>query len=597
MENSIVFGGSFLSCNQGIPLAKLGNGNAAELNYNLPQSSCFSAKGYISVGIPNDYWRPELFQKPQSNFFFHVKDLTQGEIRNIVYNGGKVFPGNPWSILSIVSQKQVEEIRVSRPNRIGIGKDYVEEANPVDSSFNFSNSAGGGLSSGDLISQIQAGLQPIKAFSMYGRPIVKFMREPVTPKPKLVISLEYRVCSFLGDYGAGKTVKTFSLLPGEKTEIAIKTYKHTETTRTRSENVLDSFSESSTQELEQMVQLESSSNGGQDITDTVTNGVSESETGGHEIGGGLTISGEIKGIEIGLNGNASTSGGATTTNTSGNSHTVNSYSSEMVSNLESAMDKQVSISTAVREISINTEVSESIKEGTETSTVRKLENINYSRVLNFVFRQLLQEYLTITYLENVRFVYTNGYQETKVVTGLEGLPGLLASLFQSSTQANAVLDAIMAHLCNISDYEGVMHSFVEHISEQIESCCGSGSFSQVREYCRKRKGLAQTWNGITVPGIIVSTKRRILPTDSVICEALLGQGEALDCYNQKLQDAATIKAQLENRRIELENAKIEQAIRILDLIDDPQLKAEMYKKVFSDCCDVPQSGCGCQSNI
>ncbi len=69
---------------------------------------------------------------------------------------------------------------------------------------------------------------------------------------------------------------------------------------------------------------------------------------------------------------------------------------------------------------------------------------------------------------------------------------------------------------------------------------------------------------------------------------ILGQGEALDCYNMQLQDASVIAAKNEN-------ARIEQAMAIIDSITDPLDKAKMYKKIFGDCCDVPQScgGCGC----
>jgi hypothetical protein len=49
-------------------------------------------------------------------------------------------------------------------------------------------------------------------------------------------------------------LKTFSLLPGEKHVINIKTYKQQESVRRKAENVLDSFSESSSRELEKMMQ-------------------------------------------------------------------------------------------------------------------------------------------------------------------------------------------------------------------------------------------------------------------------------------------------------------------------------------------------------
>lgn len=90
-------------------------------------------------------------------------------------------------------------------------------------------------------------------------------------------------------------------------------------------------------------------------------------------------------------------------------------------------------------------------------------------------------------------------------------------------------------------------------------------------------------------GIILDVSHRILRTPSLVVDALLGQGESLDCYNQKLQEADALKS-------ELESQKLEQAMRIIDEIEDPMERAKLYKKVFTECCDVPQSGCDCRSH-
>jgi hypothetical protein len=75
-------------------------------------------------------------------------------------------------------------------------------------------------------------------------------------------------------------------------------------------------------------------------------------------------------------------------------------------------------------------------------------------------------------------------------------------------------------------------------------------------------------------------------TDSVVVDSLLGQGEALDCYNQKLQDIAVEKAQLDN------DAETQRQELMQTLIgNDPTVAADKYKKVFGPCCDTPQSCC------
>lgn len=80
------------------------------------------------------------------------------------------------------------------------------------------------------------------------------------------------------------------------------------------------------------------------------------------------------------------------------------------------------------------------------------------------------------------------------------------------------------------------------------------------------------------------SNKRTIRINAVFVDALLRQGEALDCYNMKLQNEATITANLENN-------KIQQAIEIINSIEDPIQKATLYKKVYGDCCDVPQSCC------
>jgi len=44
---------------------------------------------------------------------------------------------------------------------------------------------------------------------------------------------------------------------------------------------------------------------------------------------------------------------------------------------------------------------------------------------------------------------------------------------------------------------------------------------------------------------------------------------------------------------------MELPLDIIENIPDPIERAKLYKKVFTDCCDVPQSGgcgCGCNDN-
>ena len=49
------------------------------------------------------------------------------------------------------------------------------------------------------------------------------------PHPAFFLVEVYGISSFLGDYGLGRTVKTFTLLPGETTTMSLRTWKATKT--------------------------------------------------------------------------------------------------------------------------------------------------------------------------------------------------------------------------------------------------------------------------------------------------------------------------------------------------------------------------------
>lgn len=590
------------ACSGFPPLVELGKGDAAKLDYNLPQSSCFEAKGYLTIEVPRSYWKEVHLKKPAENFFNEVQQIPRPQLDAVVAQARWGLKKSAFTVAGLQLHKRehpAQSDEAAKTNKEGFesdtggGKDDLKDDFEFGGKDEIKDQYGNPVTHAQIIGMIDVGMQPVFAYNMYGNEYLEFQPEPKVPDPRLVICLEYRVCSFLGDYGAGATVKTFSLLPGEETEISIKTYQHKESVSKKAENVLDSFSESSTAELEKLLQSEVKDTQQKDTSTSTVDSETKEKNRNWTLGTSVSLSVPIKVLQLTGGYNASVGGGSTNTTFNSTTSALNESMQTMVSTLDRAMDKHVAQSSAVRNITINTELAETSKEGIETSTIRRLKNVNESRVLNFVFRQLLQAYNTITYLEDVRFIYSNGYAETKQVVRLDELPQLLKSLFKTQAQADTIRDAIMGHLCNLVDYEGTKHSFVERVDEQIDNCCGSGNFSLRRAYCRKRKGISQTWEGITVPGIIMGVKQRVIRTDSVITEALIGHGEALDCYNIKLSEAAVEKAQLENQRIRLENEKVQQAIRILDLIDDPKLKAELYKKVFTECCDVPQSGCGC----
>jgi hypothetical protein len=486
-----------------------------------------------------------------------------------------------------------------------------------------------GLTLDYIVKQMMKGLIPEVYQDVNGRVQIGFREKPSEVKPELMLIEEHKLCAYLADYGAGKVVKTFSLLPGEKTQITIKSFKdykssyrksslqsETDTTSTyysddekstssKSDTVLDSFSQSSIDSLQKQIENRSQ-------TDTSTSSSSNSSKA-TEKKVGAKLQYRSKKVD------ADASGSIATTNLDGT--TSNQMRNESVSTLNSAMESHVQESAKNREVEVNTttgserntkkggegsstsssslETSEEISrtDQDEVTTIRNIENINYSRVLNFVFRQMLQQYITITYLDNLRLVFSNGYKESIVQFKIADLDGFLTNYIIPAKRAE-VKKAILLHFCNVTDYLGVKQSFLEKIVEEYNDC-DSETPDETYTYYRKKFGITQTYTtgsfSFTVPGIILAVNDHMLKTDSVICDALLGQGEALDCYNNRLQNETANQAVLENERFTMETLRnnqkmlveidtINTGISIVSSIVDPIEKVAAFKKIFGECC-------------
>lgn len=628
------------SCIPKTPFVKLEeDGQASILNYNLPQETTYNAISYVGLNVPLSFFKPDQVAQttsPYWNAIDEVKELNVESIKEAIKTNNTLVQGNDVLTKNIAQQStalaavsnQTLTARVVAASKLtatavdaasvnastyAVKADGVVDARvasavatyaPVipTAQVNIKAAVKDEYVSDTLTAQkIAKGCMPVVVENFSRKPEVLYIDRPKQATPTISIILHLKMASYLGDYGAGQTVKTFSLLPGEKTTITIRTYQHDETKKAQAQNILDSYSESSADDLQNTVQKESQFTTGSTREETT------SKTGNWNAGGSIGLN--LGFLSIGGG------GGGGGTNTEGS--TLNSSLQTQVSNLVNSVSHHVSKSDSLRQIEVNTESSYTRITETEETIVRELENINKSRVLNFVFRQLLQEYFSITYLHDVSFVYYNGFPESQRTVKLAQLPAMLEEILVSDVEVNKVKNEIYTYLCNIFDYEGTATSFIEKIEESLGNCIDP-DFPPITNYhVRKRKDLSQSYRNKSVNGIILDVTHRIIRTPSLVTDALLGQGEALDCYNQKLQDAAVVSATLNNEAAEISNQYSEQqltisneqwetekdrltkAITLIESITDPIERAKMYKKVFTDCCDVPQSGgcgCGCNDN-
>lgn len=645
------------SCATAKPFVKLGDdSNAPVLNYNLPQNTCYRVNGFFPVPLADSVFDPAFSSLPANNPWDFASNLSLVEItatlrQNILHANApelllnhkllrkrkdliKLLPGEPTAILEgdgapetyVVSESQ---LRVARMGNEGASTAFSSRQRRRVNHATLINTIPAdriliaGFTLEFIAEQISNGFIPELYVTFGGKVLMRFLPKP-SPRPMITIIEHYKMCSYLGDYGAGKTLKTFSLLPGEKTTLTMRSFRdrtssYTKSSSTstneysstyfeddetsiaeRSEHVLDSFSQYSANQVQSAVEaLESTSDSAQ-----VQTGNQISNSGGGGVQGGINIFGLV---------NFQAGGG--TTNTTTTSSGSNSIRENHMSTLESALESSVTESGQYRDVEVNAttgnvsnqssggtaggsstmSVSQTeqmlVKAGEENLTVRHLQNINYSRVLNFVFRQMLQEYIVLTYLHDVSIQFSNGVPSQTRTVKLNQLPALIEEVIPNVSDQNDAFTAIMQQLCNVVNYQGTSIPFAEKTTQSLVDCVG-GTGPKVVEYWRKQAGLSDSYTSggltLSVDGIITSVSSHILRTDSVIVDALLGQGEALDCYNSRLQDAAALAAEQQNARYlqetTQEQAEHTEALNIIGQITDPIEKANAFKKMLGECC-------------
>lgn len=553
------------SCIPKEPFIKLEDGGKASiLNYNLPQATCYDATSFVKLEIDQSMFKASEHEVPINNFWDTQSIKTLDAIRVDLDTNISVIPRQ--HLLPDTGYLKQSSVAVLSSTTTVTNKDVVAEEAPMVRAYDAT------IEKDYMSVRIKQGYMPVPFRRFSGVLDVRYIAKPIAPKPELSIVLHFKICSYLGDYGAGQTIKTFSLLPDERTEISIKHYLRNESIKKQTQHILDSFSTDAADELQHTV----------DDERTQTTGSSDTSSSTKNFNGGISASLDLGIFKIGGNAGAGATNGSSFT----------SSLQDQIKHLDSSITKHVAKADTLRQIDINTESTDITISEYEETIKRSLYNPNKSRVLNFVYRQLLQEFFTITYLDNVTFSYTNGYQEHNKNCNLADLETMLSEVLVDSVAVQNEANKIYTYLCNIIDYTGTKQSFIELVNEDNGNCINPSMPHITNSYVRKRHTvdpvtgdlteLQNTYKGKTVNGIILSVKHRITRTSSLITDAVLGQGEALDCYNQKLQDAAA-------QKVHLDNIEQVQRVDIIENIEDPIQQAENYKKINGTCCSIPQT--------
>lgn len=521
------------------PMIKLDPGGKAPiLRYNIPESTSYSGRNFIELQFAAEYFDPAARQKPAEAKRLPVKNLDLPAIKAAVSTGMKG---------GFVDQRLFPNVVLSRGSlrlRDKSQTDVRADAGSIPVSPALNN-----LDPDEISIAMQAGKRLNIYRSMYGPLVHNYVPEPVEARPRLYLIETYQLSSFPGAFGVGRVVKSISLMPGEKTKISVKTFSKRESDEKSASSVLDSFTQESSDDFESSLQAEQSDKTSYNETFEYNAQADASASWGW---GKANVAGGVKGGS-------------------------NAAREEFAKSVSSALQKHSATASAKREVKVDSSYEVREQVGEETAIEREIENINLSRVLNLVFRQMNQEFYSLLHLVDVRVGFFNGFAESVVEAPISQLDGLLAKVVLPAKRAE-VRVAILNHLLAVKDYKDDTLAVTEEKQFGDE------------KYVRIRKDLVSSFvDPVTkeviasVPGVILSIQKTAMRTEGMIVEALLGEGEALDFYARQLQD-------LEVRKRAAETAKLVSESARADLINNFAKgkladEAKILRELLLPCCD------------
>lgn len=504
------------------PLIQLEPGGTAPvLRYDIPEPTSYEGKNFLALSFEEEVFLPIASEMPSSAAFRELQelpiDVLRSEIAKYVRTG-------------ISERAALREIPVptARPSarafRFDAGLSGVAPEAPVAHTAAMPDEPLDPPDDdliNDFHSDVLKGTRLVKGVLIDGTPTVDPVPVPTTPDPHLYLVESIRLTSFLGDYGAGRIVKTFSLLPGEKTKISVRTFLQRESTRKAASSVLDSLTEESAADLETSVTREQSDQSKSESTkEYYAEGEASAKWGW---------------------GSAKVKAGAKASS--------NAAREESVKDVASATEKHTARASAKRDVEVNTSYEETSKSEEELAIERQIENINLSRTLNFVFRQMNQKFVTMLHLTDVRIAFFNGDRGSRREVPISRLDDLLEEVVQEDKRA-MVRAVILEQLSAVRAYDGTAVNVVREVN-----LSPTDTFHQfdpeLEESISDDRGRT-----FTVPGVLLQHGELVMRTEGVIVEALLGNGDALDEYAKEMQLVEADRRRAEVKSLQARAAQI-----------------------------------------
>jgi hypothetical protein len=519
-------------------------GVAPILSYNVPEPTSYAGRHVVELQLPAEFFTPAASVVPVTPPL-----PPPGTIAPVIIR--------PLPATNVLAATAVQPLVTAVPTTLAAAAVTAAGAQPTVATRTIVAGESADVRSKtddavDVATKVAAGFRLARYRDIGGKPAVRTLPPvPPTPRPRLLLVEIYSLSSFLGAYGAGRVLKTFSLLPGEKTKISVKTYaRRTEDAKAAS-SILDSFTQESADDFEKSMSAEQSDKRSESENFEYH---AEAEASASWGWGSAKVNGGVKG------GTAS-------------------QREEFAKNVSNAAQKHTSKASAKRDVQINTSTEVKEETGEETAIERVIENVNLSRTLNFVFRQMNQQFVTILQLSDVRVAFFNGLSSSAKEVPIPQLDELLEQFIQPEKIAE-VRETILSQVRTVRDYTGAEHPFIETVN-----LANGDTYLRVRKDLQFSYTEPITLQKIAFTGVPLAVDKFTMRTEGVIVESMLGQASSLDAYAEQLQQLEVRKRAAEVVKLEAEAAR---ATMINTIAETGDLdKAKALAKMICPCDPAP----------
>lgn len=285
------------------------------------------------------------------------------------------------------------------------------------------------------------------------------------------------------------------------------------------------------------------------------------------------------------------------------------------------MSSQANAYSSVRTVEANTTTSNQVQGNNSTALKRKIQNLNNNRTLNFVFRQLNQEFISILHLVDIRlgFFGPNGEFRDTSIDGAKAFIGRYV-------QADEVSEVFKKFIRNVRFVDDFQKRRQDVLAKNVTSSAFDKPFKIINILPIKDEDtggndaeeedtggndedtadshddfgpseeestlvfdpdledsfeIAKHLDPIeNIKGVIIRADRYVLRTEGVATEAIVGEGNALDEYGIELQDEDINKQKANTRILEAKSELLLLQKDIMNATDNESVRIK-YLKYFN----------------